>query len=236
MNDTQELTYSEAAGFIKEAYKEFPESTSLMLTAYSQNPRYRQLSYHNVTHVKAALVLFDAFNKYDRPEDSSGINFAQLGLMFHDINHTGHPDGVPDKSGRHNIAYALETVDVWIRDNDDRARAIKEYVKATEWPHSYEVDESVHGVSGALARLVQDADVLSALIPKAAGQLMLGIYREKRAFDSKVPKLTGKELLAKQIEFMTSYEPHSKVGLLFKNALFPKAQAEWKKAAKTLGA
>ena len=198
---------------------------------YRTQSNYEQLTYHNVDHVIDVVSLYDLLIKMDNLDRmNADMVSARTALIYHDVGHSGHPDNVEGEDGRDNIERAVTLASQHLLEQDpstsDRQLyAICNYIRSTRYPAP---SEDFNGIDTRVVDYMVDADILWGLLPGNAEQSMLGLWIEQVNSGATENKPCDIEaLLTRQIKFIQTYQPATRAGRHFKQALFVQASEAW---------
>jgi len=192
------------------------------LNTYRDGRDYAKLAYHNSGHVSQVLNLFEVLRKLSGKGFSKiDLKRAELAIVFHDADHSGHPDSYVDDYGMRNVHRAHRHFLKWAEENnlpESEQVIIANYIHMTEYPISG--DWSVHPqVNEELVGLIRDADCLWGMMPGNAEMCMLGLWAERRNVGLEADEIDIRKVLTNQVKFLGNYQPHSVVGRTFRNAM-----------------
>lgn len=204
------------------------------LNTYRDGKDYAKLAYHNTAHVSQVLNLFEVLRKF------SGQGFAkadlkriELAIVFHDADHSGHPDSFVDDYGMRNIHRAQRHFYKWADSvglHNNEQVIIGNYISMSEFPLSG--DWFKHPESNRdLINLFRDADALWGMMPGNAEACMLGLWAERRNAGLEADEIDILKVLTNQVKFLGTYEPLTAAGRAFRNAMADKAAAAFAQVA-----
>ena len=200
---------------------------------YPTNPYYENLAYHNVSHVKGVLNLFEVLRKLSNQGFSkTALRNVETAIAFHDLNHCGRSD--PDSSidGADNISRAAVAFVNWAEETKYPVKerlSVYQLIRATAWPRGFD-GFRYNGQEGEyreLAAMMQDADILWGMVDQSAEQCMLGMWQERFNVGLEEGTIDIFKTLETQLKFIQQYEPVSKAGKIFKHVMFTQASETW---------
>lgn len=205
---------------------------------YPANPDYANLHYHNADHVRAVLNLFEVLRKLSgKGFEKIKLEATYLAAVFHDIDHSGHPDTHFDDVTGNNIGRAIANFTAWAvanknMENPDDYRQVADaitLIKSTEYPLT--APEIKDPELRELSNMLRDADMLWGTTPGQAANCMIGMWMERKAAGLEEGKLDIEKVLPAQLNFIRNYQPLSAAGRTYKNAVFEEASTAWALAA-----
>lgn len=167
------------------------------------NPSANSPLYHNYTHLNAVYQLAQVLSTGLRV--LSGVkNDLYCAALLHDVDHSLDPD-LPDEE---NVARAMRKAE-----EADRLlpglfnlRRVQSLILATEFPDPTAKLDILDSGERALAEILIDADILSALTPMSLNNIVNGLRREKRFTG------TPAEWVEKNNAFLASYKARTQAG------------------------
>lgn len=188
------------------------------------NANYAKLAYHNVDHVRSVLNLFEVLRKLSGQHFSKDeLKAAELAIVFHDIEHSGHPDVVEGEDGLTNIQRAVQYFTNWaLRNKLDHTLTVNvlTIIEASGFPHTTPLAKRYGAtVSDELVALTRDADLLWGMMPGNAEQCMIGLWAEAYNVGRETGTVDIGKILTNQLMFLRKYVPQSGAGRMFKNGM-----------------
>lgn len=177
--------------------------------------------YHNYTHLNAVYQMSQVLSVGLRVL-SAVKNDLYCAALLHDVDHSLDPD-VPDEE---NVARAMRKAEQAGQLLPDlfNVRRVQSLILATEFPDPTAKLELLDGGDRALAMILIDADILSALAPMSLNNVVNGLRKEKRFVG------TPREWVEQNNQFLRSYQPRTEAGRWYHEANIDRACAAFLEA------